>query len=109
MGFGPSFCGAICKALSTCTAVFLHARHHVAVKIERNTDFAVAKPLTGDLQVDARRQHGRGMSMTQIVSRARRDRRRRELAIAALMFSLVRTGMAHMPPPPPPPPPPPAF
>jgi hypothetical protein len=37
--------------------------------------------------------------------RARRDRRRQQRALAALMFSLVKTGTAHMPLPPPPPPP----
>jgi hypothetical protein len=68
MGSGASFCMAICKALSTCAAASSCMPGITWLYIERNTDLAVAKPLTGDLRMDARRQHVRGMSMTQIVA-----------------------------------------
>ena len=47
--------------------ILLHARQHVAVQVERDADLAVTEPLAGDLHMDARGQHVRGVAVPQIV------------------------------------------
>jgi hypothetical protein len=52
----PSGYGGLQGIVNPCRGIGLHAGEHVAVKVERDPNLAVAKPLAGDFWMHAARQ-----------------------------------------------------